>query len=79
MNNAQISQRTAKHVLNYFYGGEGYSGGSFMDALLRTIAVADQENLNKLALGYPEEVSAYWKITHDDQGAEFVRAIAAGF
>ena len=37
--------------------------GSFYTQLFELIAVADDENLNRIAIGFPEEVRAYLSFT----------------
>ena len=40
--------------------------GSFMTAIAECISRADRYNLEKLAKGFPMEVEAYKKFTHED-------------
>lgn len=44
-----------KHLYDYYFG----MSGSFYKALFDTITVADNDNLAKLQLAFPDEVGAY--------------------
>lgn len=37
--------------------------GGFYNSLMKTITMADNEHLDKIAMGFPEHVSAYRKYT----------------
>lgn len=52
--------------------------GSFQTSLAETMCRADDNNLNKLAKGFPEEVEAYQKYTKEVGWWENVREFAMG-
>lgn len=53
-----ISVETARDVLGYFGCKGGWNAGSFTTNLMTAIGSADPENRAKLALGFPELVTA---------------------
>ena len=53
----------AEYELYYWQYSDG---DNFSSRLFKTIAKADTKNLNKLALGFPEEVDAYRRYANED-------------
>ena len=67
------SQEIAYNTLNYFRGDEGFSGGSFALALLDAASRADNNNLDRLARGFPDEIAAYRLATDHVDGLDLLR------
>lgn len=63
------------HTLWHF-AGEGVQPGSFIGALLNAMARADQQNLYRLALGFPEYADAWRLVTETPGGLQLLRDIA---
>ena len=68
----------ANNVLHYFYTGEGYSGGGFINSLIKTVALADVMNQVLLSQVFPEIVSYVRMVMYVEDGADHVRRIARG-
>lgn len=49
----------ANNVLRFFCGNEGYSGGSFVDSLLTCLSNADEANIERIRLGFPDLVEFF--------------------
>jgi hypothetical protein len=73
-----IPPDVAAHVLFHYGRDGGYQPGSFTEQLLVTMAMADQSNLGRLAVGFPEYVAAVTAIQNDPAGVERLQDIAAG-
>lgn len=69
-----ISRDVAANVLHH-YRGEGWPGGSFFDALIKTFALADDINRLRLALGFPEHDAAITLLTGSPDGIDKLREI----
>lgn len=52
-----VSDMAQQHILAAF-GRGGIQPGSFTASLIKTIAIADSDNLARLRLGFPEYVDA---------------------
>ncbi|MFI2349751.1 hypothetical protein ACH492_22390 [Streptomyces sp. NPDC019443] len=72
-----IPAETANHVLFHF-GYGGYQAGSCIESLITTIDRADEDNRDKLALGFPEYVAAVVAIKYDPNGVANLQRIAGG-
>ena len=72
-----ISRDVAANVL-YHFRGEGYPGGSFIEALLLAFARADTINRFNLGVGFPEHLHAVVLATEDPNGIDKLRAIYKG-
>lgn len=72
-----ISAETANHVL-FHYGRGGYQAGSFTEHLIKTIDMADPDNRDRIALGFPDYVAAVVAIQYDRDGIAHLQRIAAG-
>lgn len=72
-----IPPEVAAHVL-YHFGHGGYPAGSFIQTLLKAIAIADSGNLDRIARGFPEYVAAVQAISYDPDGVAHLRRIAEG-
>lgn len=70
----KISKEVAAQVL-YFFGQGGYEAGSFTSKLLSAISNADSTNRLRLALGFPELVSAVNMAQYDSDGIDNLKAI----
>ena len=70
------SQEIAYNTLNYFSSDEGFPGGSFAVALLDAPTKADETNLSRLALLYPDEIAAFRLATRHSDGLDVLRARA---
>lgn len=62
---------------NYIFDWQFHMGGSFSQALWEAIARADENNLYRLGLGFPEEVQGFKAWTRGDLH-ERASAIAGG-
>lgn len=71
---APIDPEVAAHVL-WHYRQIGYPPGSFVSALIRTIAGADQGNRRLLARGFPAYVRAVELATEDVNGIDRLRRV----
>lgn len=69
----ELTPGEKKYILDWQY----HMGGSFSQALFKVIAAADESNLHKLELGFPEEVQGYKAWTRGDLH-ERASAIAGG-
>lgn len=72
-----ISREVAANVLFHFRG-EGFPGGSFIEALLLAFARADVHNRLALGRGFPEHYEAVSLAQNDPDGLDKLRAIYAG-
>lgn len=72
-----IPPAVASHVL-YHFGHGGYPAGSFTQTLLKAIAIADSNNLDRIAQGFPEYVAAVHAISYDPDGVTRLQQIARG-
>ena len=73
-----ISREIAANVLHFFRSSEGYSGGSFADALYSLAAKADRHNRAKLAVAFPDEMAAFSLAADRPDGLAILRQIATG-
>lgn len=71
-----ISPETARHVLWTFGHQGGYSPGNFTQKLLDLLAYAPPVQMEKLALGFPEEAEAVRLAKYEETGIDQLRAIA---
>ncbi|MGW4050852.1 hypothetical protein ACWENA_08460 [Streptomyces sp. NPDC004779] len=72
-----ITPEVANHVLAH-YGRGGYQAGSFTEQIIKAIDMADVDNRDKLAHGFPDYVAAVVAIQYDPNGVAQLQAIAAG-
>ncbi|GHG15451.1 hypothetical protein ACFFSH_39875 [Streptomyces filamentosus] len=72
-----ITPEVANHVLAH-YGRGGYQAGSFTEQIIKAIDMADVDNRDKLAHGFPGYVAAVVAIQYDPNGVAHLKAIAAG-
>jgi hypothetical protein len=71
-----VSVEVAQHVLWHFGDRElGQEPGSFTTRLLRTIAVADTGNRERLRLAFPEQVEAFVAVQLQSWGLEWLRGL----
>lgn len=63
-----VDTETAGHVAHFYDHREGYQPGSFITALIKTIAAADPSNRARLALGFPGYVGAMTACTDHPGG-----------
>ena len=63
------------HTLWHFTG-EGMEPGGFPEALLLAMGRADQQNLYRLALGFPEYADAWRLVTETPGGLQLLHDIA---
>lgn len=73
-----IPTKAAAHVLHHFGHDGGHPAGDFTTRLLKAIAIADSNNLGRLALGFPEYIAAVNLISYDPNGVARLQRIAAG-
>lgn len=71
-----LGRERANNVLNWFDSSKGYAGGGFFAALMSAAARADDQNLNRLAEGFPAEIAAYRLATRDPEGLRIIERIA---
>jgi hypothetical protein len=69
----QITESVARHVLHYFGDHVGRDGGGFATSLLQAIAHADQSNLAKLQVAFPDYVFAFLTIRDKSWGLNWLR------
>lgn len=74
-----IPAETARHVLwHYGCAGGGWQPGSCIESLITTIDRADEDNRDKLALGFPDYVAAVVAAKYDPNGIANLQRLAAG-
>lgn len=73
-----IPAETAAHVLFHYGRPGGYQAGSFTEQLIKSIDMADEDNRDKLALGFPAYVAAVVAIQYDPNGVAALQQIASG-
>lgn len=73
-----ITPQVAAHVLSHFGRDGGYPAGSFTERLISVIDFADDSNLAKLQLSFPEYVAAILAIQRDPDGVAHLQSIAGG-
>ena len=71
-----ISPVIANHVLNFFNRDEGFTPGGFFSAFYELLSRADAENVNRLAEGFPKQVSAFLMARSSQEGMDKLREIA---
>lgn len=69
---------TAAHVAHFYEPTVGYAPGSFTEQLIKTIVLADPENRQRLAFGFPLYVYAITACKDVEGGLERIIEIAAG-
>lgn len=74
---APIGAEVAQHVLFHF-GEGGYRPGAFFEKLIVAIAAADQGNQLRLALGFPDYVTAVQLAQYEGTGIAALRGFAQG-
>lgn len=67
----------ANNVLRFFRGDEGYSGGSFVDSLLTCLSKADETNIERIRLGFPDLVELFLLGQRTRGGLERLREIGS--
>lgn len=72
-----ITSEVAIHALHYFRSGEGVSGGPFFDTLFRLAAVANNDELERLASIYPAEIAAFHLASMSPTGIDALRIMAS--
>lgn len=70
-----ITPQIANHVLHFFKSNEGFSGGYVSDKFFELCAYADNGYVDRLALGFPEEIAAF-RLAKQSGGIEMLRTIA---
>lgn len=73
----QLPIQVVWHVLWHFGDTNlGYQPGSFVERLLLSMNVADQENFRRLAEAFPDYARAFTAAKDEDGGLEALRSIA---
>lgn len=71
-----VPVKVAREVLWHFGDTNlGLQPGHFVARLLVLASAADQENLEKLRVGWPEYIHAWEKVAREPWGLEWLRAI----
>lgn len=70
-----ITAETAANVL-YYFGRGGYEAGGFTTKLMSAIGHADTDNLDRLALGFPELVAAMTLAMQSEGGLDRLEELA---
>lgn len=71
-----ISPEMAAHVAHYYDHSAGYQAGSFTEALIKAIVLADPINRVRLAQGFPGYVAAVILCADTPGGLETVIGIS---
>ncbi len=71
-----LTPHAARDLLGWAHADGGWMTGGFTTKLLDTCANADEEHLDRLALGYPAEVAAYRIWTRINGSPELLKAYA---